>query len=73
VLQRSGRLVDPWVGDDIIHSSTMPVALVSQHRRPRLAVTLPYVMGMVFWLIGANAPIMKIYFKCISKNHKKIE
>jgi hypothetical protein len=23
---------------------------------------------MVFWLIGANAPIMKVHFKCILKN-----
>jgi hypothetical protein len=27
---------------------------------------------MVFWLIGANTPIMKIYFKCISKKIKKL-
>jgi hypothetical protein len=26
--------------------------------------------NMVFWLIGANAPIMKIYFKCILKKLK---
>jgi hypothetical protein len=25
---------------------------------------------MVFWLIGANAPIMKIYFKYIFKKSK---
>jgi hypothetical protein len=28
---------------------------------------------MVFWLIGANTPIIKIYFKCILKKLKKIE
>jgi hypothetical protein len=29
-------------------------------------------MDMVFWLIEANAPIMKIYFKCIFKKLKKL-
>jgi hypothetical protein len=27
---------------------------------------------MVFWLIGANTPIMKIYFKKIKKFEQKI-
>jgi hypothetical protein len=27
---------------------------------------------MVFWLIGANAPIIKIYFKCILKKSKNM-
>jgi hypothetical protein len=27
-------------------------------------------LSVVFWLIGANAPIIKIHFKCISKNKK---
>jgi hypothetical protein len=27
---------------------------------------------MVFWLIGANAPIMKIYFKFFEKIEQKI-
>jgi hypothetical protein len=30
-------------------------------------------MDMVFWLIGANAHIIKIYFKCIFQKIKKIE
>jgi hypothetical protein len=29
-----------------------------------------YLSDMVFWLIGANALIMKIHFKCISKKLK---
>jgi hypothetical protein len=28
---------------------------------------------MVFWLIGANALIMKIYFKCIFKKSEKLK
>jgi hypothetical protein len=38
-------------------------------------VALPLLLfkqEMVFWLIGANAPIMKIQFKCILKNSKKL-
>jgi hypothetical protein len=29
-------------------------------------------LDMVFWLIGANAPIMKIHFKCILKNSNNL-
>jgi hypothetical protein len=30
------------------------------------------MIGTVFWLIGANAPIMRIHFKCILKKIKKL-
>jgi hypothetical protein len=41
--------------------------------QPRVYLSGYVSVDMVFWLIGANASIMKIHFKCIFKKSKKIE
>jgi hypothetical protein len=54
-----------------VYSAYKNLTSVVHKQLPAIQVWID--VDMVFWLIGSNAPIMKIYFKCILKKIRKIE